>query len=63
MFTKIHYTFYNMLFELYGKWAKFCSLKMKEDEVHKDLWRRRLDRCIYEREDILEIMFTLKGLN
>lgn len=63
MFTKIHYKFYDVLFELYGKLAEFCSMKMKQDEVHKDFWRRRLERCIYVREDILDIMFTFKGLN
>lgn len=62
MFTKIHYAFYNMLFELYGKLAKFYSHKMRVDKVHWRYWERKLHRCIDDRDDILDIMFELKGL-
>ena len=63
MFTKIHYAFYNMLFELYGRLAKRYSRKMKEDEAHRRHWERKLRICIDDRDDILDIMLTLKGLN
>lgn len=63
MFTKIHYKFYDVLFELFGLLAKYYSRKMKEDEANRSRWERKYGRCIYAREDILDIMFTLKGLN
>lgn len=63
MFTKIHYAFYNMLFELYGRLAKRYSRKMKEDEAHRRYWERKLRICLDDRDDILDIMFTLKGLS
>lgn len=53
MFTKIHMAFYNMLFELYGKLYRYYKTKGKKDKMIK---------CIEKREDILDIMFTLKGL-
>lgn len=53
MFTKIHLAFYDMLFELYGKLYKYYKAKGRTDKVKK---------CIEKREDILDIMFTLKGL-
>lgn len=54
MFTKIHYAFYNMLFELYGKLFKHYKAKHRVDKMKK---------CIEKRDDILDIMFTLKGLS
>ena len=63
MFTKIHYAFYNMLFEIYGKLAKRYSMKLKESKGNRRYWERKLRRCIDDRDDILDIMFTLKGLN
>ena len=63
MFTKIHYKFYDVLFELFGKLAMFYARKMQEGEGNRVCLKRKYDRCIYIREDILDIMFTLKGLN
>ena len=54
MFTKVHLAFYNMLFEFYGKLYKYYKAKNREDKIKE---------CINKREDILDIMFTLKGLN
>lgn len=53
MFTKIHLAFYDILFELYGKLYKYYKSKGKKEKMVK---------CIETREDILNIMFTLKGL-
>lgn len=63
MFTRIHYAFYNMLFELYGKRCKRYSHKAMVDELRRPHWERQLRKCVEIREDILQIMFTLKGLN
>ena len=63
MFTKIHYAFYNMLFELYGKLAKRYSLKLNEGKCNRRRLERKLRRCLDDRDDILDIMFTLKGLS
>lgn len=62
MFTKIHYAFYDILFEIYGLYMKRCLQKMKEDAAHSRKWKRKIDKCVDKREDILEIMFALKGL-
>ena len=53
MFTKIHLAFYDILFELYGKLYKYYKSKGKKEKMVK---------CIEAREDILNIMFALKGL-
>lgn len=53
MFTKIHLAFYDMLFELYGKLYQYYKSHGRKDKAVK---------CIEKREDILDIMFTLKGL-
>lgn len=54
MFTKIHLAFYDLLFELYGKLHKHYKSKGREDKIRK---------CIDQREELLDIMFTLKGLS
>lgn len=54
MFTKVHLAFYNMLFELYGKLYRYYKTKGKEDKMKE---------CVEKRDDILDIIFTLKGLN
>ena len=62
MFTKIHYAFYNVLFEIYGMLAKYYSRKVKEGTRNRRYWDRKLRRCLDDRDDMLEIMFVLKGL-
>lgn len=62
MFTKIHYAFYDILFEFYGLCIKRYLKKMKEDAKHSRRWKRKIEKCVNQREDILEIMFILKGL-
>lgn len=65
MFTKIHLAFYNMLFNLYGKLGLYYHRKAKEvdDKIIKIRMEGKALRCIDKREDILDIMFTLKGLS
>lgn len=63
MFTKIHYAFYDMLFEFYGKLAERYSKKLKEGKGNRRRIERKLRRLIDDRDDILDIMFTLKGLS
>ena len=63
MFTKIHLAFYDMLFELYGKLAERYSKKLKEGKGNRRRLECKLRRVIDDRDDILEIMFTLKGLS
>jgi hypothetical protein len=63
MFTKIHYAFYNVLFEFCGKLAERYSRKLKEGKGNRRRLERKLRRCIDDRDDILDIMFTMKGLN
>ena len=53
MFTKIHLKIYDLLFELYGKLYYYHKGKGNEAKMMK---------CIDKREDILNIMFILKGL-
>lgn len=53
MFTKIHLAFYDILFELYGKLYKYYKAKGDKQKMLK---------CVEERENILNIMFTLKGI-
>lgn len=62
MFAKIHLAFYNMLFDFYGKLAEHYSRKLKEGKGNHRRLERKLRICIDDREDILDIMFTLKGL-
>ena len=62
MFTKIHYKFYDILFELYGKRAERYAKLIREDVANRRHWERKYRKCIDRREDILEIMFILKGL-
>jgi hypothetical protein len=64
MFTKIHLAFYNVLFDFYGKLGEYYyhkSLKV-DDELTKIRLKKKAWRCFDKREDILDIMFTLKGL-
>lgn len=65
MFTKVHLAFYNMLFEFYGKLGKYYYRKSLEviSEKSKIRWKKRAWKCFDKRDDILDIMFTLKGLN
>ena len=65
MFTKIHLAFYNMLFEFYGKLGeRYYQKSLAVDgEAAKIRWKKRAWKCFDKREDILDIMFTLKGLN
>jgi hypothetical protein len=63
MFTKIHLAFYNALFDFYGKLIEYYIHMMKVDENNIDYWDQKACRCIEKREDILDIMFTLKGLS
>jgi hypothetical protein len=62
MFTKIHIAFYDILFEIYGMRIKHYLKKMKEDDADQRKLDRKIRKCVDKREDILEIMFTLKGL-
>jgi len=62
MFQKIHYAFYDMLFEIYGAFAEYYSDKLKDEWTDHVYYERKLRKCIEKREDILEIMFVLKGL-
>lgn len=62
MFTKINYAFYNALFEFYGKQCEYYLAKAKEDKKHQRKWRRKVEECVAKREDILDIMFVLKGI-
>lgn len=63
MFRKIHLAFYDMLFEIYGKLCEYYLAKSKEDKEHDYRWRRKARKCVNKRDDILEIMFALRGLN
>jgi hypothetical protein len=68
MFNKIHYTFYEKMFEFYGKLAKhYWNKAMKEKALNpgSDKWlkyEQKAWKYIDAREDILEIEFALKGL-
>lgn len=64
MFTKIHVAFYDMLFKFYGILGERCYQKSLEvnDEADKIRWKKRAWKCFDRREDILDIMFTLKGI-
>lgn len=65
MFTKIHITFYDILFEIYGILGKHYyqkSLKV-DNELSKIRLKQKAWRCFDRREDIFDIMFVLKGLN
>lgn len=63
MFTKIHLAYYNLLFEILGKFAEHYSRRLKEGKGNLRRLERKLRICIDDRDDILDIMFTLKGLN
>lgn len=65
MFTKIHLAFYNALFEIYGWIGERYYRKSLEvdDEATKIRLKRRAWKCFDKREDILDIMFTMKGLS
>lgn len=65
MFAKIHLAFYDALFKIYGKIGEFYyqrSLKV-DNEADKIRLKRKAWECFDKREDILNIMFTLKGLS
>ena len=63
MFTKIHLAFYDILFEFYGKRIEYYLKKMKEENADIRYWDRKARKCVEKREDLLDIMFTLKGLS
>lgn len=65
MFTKIHYAFYDKLFDFYGILGEYYwqrSLTAKNDTA-RARWEWRAWRCFDNREDIFNIMTTLKGLS
>lgn len=62
MFTKIHLAFYDILFEFYGMRIKYYLKKMKEEDADIRRLDRKIRKCVDKREDILEIMYALKGL-
>lgn len=62
MFTKIHLAFYDILFEFYGMRIRYYLKKMKEDDADIRRLDRKIRKCVDKREDILEIMYVLKGL-
>lgn len=64
MFTKIHMAFYNLLFDFYGKLGLYYYHKSLEvdDELTKIRLKKKALKCLNKREDILEIMYILKGL-
>lgn len=62
MFTKIHLAFYDTLFEFYGMRIRYYLKKMKEDDADIRRLDRKIRKCVDKREDILEIMYALKGL-
>lgn len=62
MFTKIHLAFYDILFEFYGMRIKYYLKKMKEENADIRRLDRKIRKCVDKREDILEIMYALKGL-
>lgn len=68
MFTKIHYTFYDLLFEYYGKLGKHYFKKAEEirkskiNELKALKYEQKAWKLIEKREDILTIMYALKGL-
>lgn len=65
MFTKIHLAFYNILFEIYGKLGRHLYHKAieMEDGARKDRLKKRAWDIFDKRQDILDIMFALEGLN
>lgn len=68
MFEKIHYTFYDWMFEYYGKLGKHYFKKAEEirasktNELRGLMYEQKAWKCIEKREDILTIMYALKGL-
>lgn len=62
MFTKIHLAYYDALFEIYGWFARFYSWKVKEDAAGREKYESKLHNCIERRDNILDIMQTLKGI-
>lgn len=54
MLTKIRLAFYEMLFELYGK--LYECYRTRDN-------RYKMQECVDRRDDILGVIFTLKGLN
>ncbi len=62
MFEKIHLAYYDVLFEIYGMLARFYSRKVKEDAAGREKYEDKLRDCIDKRDDILIIMYTLKGI-
>lgn len=65
MFTKIHYAFYDMLFEAFGKLGEYFWQKSLAagSEASRVRWERLAWKCFDYREDIFDIMFALKGLD
>jgi hypothetical protein len=64
MFTKIRLTFYNILFEIYGLIGRYYYRKgiAAGDGARKDRLKKKAWDIFDKRQDILDIMFTLKGL-
>ena len=65
MFTKIHLAFYNALFDIYGWIGRHYYYKslMVDDEATQIRMEKKAWKCFDKREDILDIMFTMKGLS
>ena len=65
MFTKIHLAFYDALFWLYGELGKHYYQKSLEvdGELSKIRLKQKAWKCFDKREDILDIVFVMKGLS
>ena len=63
MFTKLHHVLYTLLFNFYGALALYYCKKLMEDDANSYRWERKYEKCVDIREDILDVMYTLKGLN
>ena len=68
MFYKLHYVFYEKMFEVYGKLAKYYLNKAKKEKaLNPDgtkwaKYEQKAWKYISEREDVLRIEAALKGL-
>ena len=65
MFTKIHYAFYDKLFDFYGMLGEYYWQKSLAagNEITRVRLEQKAWRCFDRREDIFDIMFVLKGLS
>lgn len=63
MFQKFHLAFYDMLFDIYGAFADYYLERLEEEWTDHVYYERKLRKCLKKRDDILDIMFVLRGLN